>query len=250
MNRSVPEGGPGQATPGQGSPGPLRRSPAFRQAIAVGVATGAYGISCGALGVAAGLSIWQTMLTSLLLFSGGSQFAFFGVVAAGGTPAAAVAASGLLGVRNTFYGLQVVRLIDVRGWRRAAAAHLTIDESTAVAIGQSEPRERRIGFWATGLSIFALWNLMTLLGALLGDALGDPRSFGLDAAAAGAFVALLWPRLRGRDPLAAAALAIVITVVAAPVAPAGVPVLLAAVAAVLVGLLPSPRRHGERHGDR
>lgn len=217
--------------------GALRSSPAFRQALAVGLATGAYGISCGALGVAAGLSIWQTMLTSLLLFSGGSQFAFFGVVAAGGTPGAAVAASSLLGVRNMFYGLQVVRLIDARGWRRFAAAHLTIDESTAVAIGQSAPRERRIGFWVTGLTIFILWNLMTLVGAVLGDAMGDPRTYGLDAAAAGAFVALLWPRLRGRDPLAAAALAIVITVVAVPTVPAGVPVLLAGLAAVAVGLV-------------
>lgn len=216
----------------------VRRSPAFRQALAVGVATGAYGISCGALGVAAGLSIWQTMVTSLLLFSGGSQFAFFGVIGAGGSAGAAIAASGLLGVRNTFYGLQVVRLVDAHGWRRFAAAHLTIDESTAVAIGQSDPRERRIGFWATGLVVFALWNAMTLLGAVLGDAMGDPRQYGLDAAAAGAFVALLWPRLRGRDPMAAAAIAIVITVVTAPMVPAGVPVLLAALAALVVGLLP------------
>lgn len=216
----------------------LFSSPAARQGLAVGLATGAYGISCGALGVAAGLSLWQTQVTSLLLFSGGSQFAFFGVIAAGGTPAAAVATSSLLGVRNMFYGLQLVRLLNVRGWRRPAAAHLTIDESTAVALAQSERAERRRGFWVTGLAIFLLWNLTTLLGALLGTAIGDPRDYGLDAAAAGAFIALLWPRLRGRDPLAVAALAVVLTVVTAPALPAGVPVLLAGLAAVVVGLLP------------
>ena len=211
---------------------------AFRQGIAVGVATGAYGISCGALGVAAGLTVWQTMATSLLLFSGGSQFAFFGVVAAGGSPVSAVATSTLLGVRNMFYGLQLVRLLDPRGWRRLAAAHLTIDESTAVAISQQGPREQRIGFWTTGLAVFLLWNLMTLVGALVGNAIGDPRAYGLDAAAAGAFVALLWPRLRGREPLAVAGLAVVLTVVVAPFAPAGVPVLVAGLAALLVGLAP------------
>lgn len=215
------------------------RTPAAREGLAVGLATGTYGISCGALGVAAGLSVWQTMATSLLLFSGGSQFAFFGVITAGGAPVAAVATSTLLGVRNMFYGLQLVRLVDVRGWRRLAGAHLTIDESTAVAISQDDRRGQRVGFWVTGLAIFLMWNLMTLVGALLGNAIGDPRDYGLDAAAAGAFVALLWPRLRGRDPLAVAALAVVLTVVVAPFTAPGVPVLVAVAAALLVGL---PRR--------
>lgn len=223
---------------------PWWKTPAAREGLAVGLATGTYGISCGALGVAAGLSVWQTMATSLLLFSGGSQFAFFGVVAAGGGPVAAVATSSLLGVRNMFYGLQLVQLMDVRGWRRLVGAHMTIDESTAVAISQETRRGQHIGFWVTGLAIFLVWNVMTFVGAVLGNAIGDPRTYGLDAAAAGAFVALLWPRLRGRDPLAVAALAVVLTVVVAPFAPPGVPVLVAATAALVVGL--PARRSRER----
>lgn len=215
--------------------------PVVRKGLAVGLATGVYGISCGALGVAAGLSVWQTVLTSLLLFSGGSQFAFFGVVASGGSPVSAVATASLLGIRNGLYGLQLVRLLDVRGWRRPLVAHLTIDESTAVAVTQAEQRDQRLGFWVTGVTIFVLWNLTTLLGALLGTAMGDPRDFGLDAAAAAAFVGLLWPRLRGRDPLAVAALAVLLTVVVAPFTPPGVPILLAGTAALLVGL-PARRR--------
>ena len=222
------------------------QGPALRQGLAVGVATGAYGVSCGALGVAAGLSLWQTVATSLLLFSGGSQFAFFGVVASGGSPVAAVAASTLLGVRNAFYGLQMVRVLDIPGFLRPVAAHLTIDESTAVAIAQRDLRQARIGFWVTGVAVFVLWNLTTLLGALAGEAMGDPRAYGLDAAAAAAFVALLWPRLRGRDPMATAVLAVVLTVVVAPFAPTGVPVLVAASAAPVVGL--PPRRDPAQDG--
>ena len=226
------------------------QGPALRQGLAVGVATGAYGVSCGALGVAAGLSVWQTVATSLLLFSGGSQFAFFGVVAAGGSPLAAVAASTLLGVRNAFYGLQMVRVLDLPGFLRPVAAHLTIDESTAVAIAQRDIRQARISFWVTGVAVFVLWNLTTLLGALAGEAMGDPRAYGLDAAAAAAFVALLWPRLRGRDPMATAVLAVVLTVVVAPFAPTGVPVLVAATAALVVGLPargdPARGRYGTR----
>jgi predicted branched-subunit amino acid permease len=210
-----------------------------RKSVGVAVATGAYGITAGALAVAAGLSVLQAVTLSLLLFSGGSQFAFFGVVGAGGSPAAAVASSTLLGVRNGLYGLQVSQLLGVHRWKRALAAHLTIDESTAVAVTQPAPRQQRIGFWLTGAGIFVLWNAMTVVGAMAGSAMGDPRAYGLDAAAAAAFVALLWPRLRGRDPLATAALAVLITVVVAPFAPAGIPVLAAVVAALVVGL---PRR--------
>ena len=214
----------------------LRSRPVVRKGLAVGVASGLYGISCGALGVAAGLTVWQTMLTSLLLFSGGSQFAFFGVIGAGGSPVAAVATSSMLGIRNGLYGLELVKLLDVRGWRRPVVAHLTIDESSAVAITETDPRDQRLGFWVTGLAIFVLWNLTTLAGALLGSVMGDPKAWGLDAAAAAAFVGLLWPRLRGRDPLAVAALAVVLTVVVAPFTPPGVPILIATVAALVVGL--------------
>jgi predicted branched-subunit amino acid permease len=213
-----------------------RRTEVLRQSLSVGVATGAYGISFGALSVAAGLSLWQTMALSTLLFSGGSQFALVGIVAAGGSGLAAVATSSLLGVRNGLYGLQVARLLDVRGPRRAAAAQLTIDESTAVAIGQPEPSASRLGVWATGLAVFVFWNLMTLVGAVIGNALGDPRRYGLDAAAAAAFLALLWPRLRSHDARAVGVAAALIALLLAPHSPAGIPVLVAACAAVVAGL--------------
>ena len=206
--------------------------------MSVGIATGAYGISFGALSVAAGLNIWQTIALSALLFSGASQFAVVGIVAAGGAGGAAVATSTLLGMRNGLYGLQMSRLLGVRGLRRVPAAQLTIDESTAVAIAQPERSAQRLGFWGTGLSVFVLWNLTTILGAVVGNALGDPKRFGLDAAAPAAFCALLWPRLKSGDARAVAAVAAVIALAVAPHAPAGVPVLVAALAAIVAGLLP------------
>ena len=125
---------------------------------------------------------------------------------------------------------------------------MTLDESTAVAIAQPEPPAQRLGFWQTGIAVFVLWNLSTLLGALLGNALGDPRALGLDAAAAAAFVALLWPRLRSRDATATAVLAVLIALLTSPLLPAGVPVILAAVAALVVGLRPPGRHEGPLEG--
>lgn len=216
---------------------PERRSRVVRQGLSVALATGTYGISFGALSVAAGLSILQTQVLSLLLFSGGSQFAFVGVMAAGaaGGPAA-IATSTLLGVRNGLYGLQVARMLDVRGLRKVFAAQLTIDESTAVSVAQPETVAARLGFWVTGVGVFVLWNAMTLVGAVVGDAMGDARRYGLDAAAAAAFCALLWPRLKSRDAVAIAVLAALIAVLVAPHAPAGVPVLVAACTALLAGV--------------
>lgn len=203
------------------------------------LATGLYGISFGALSVVAGLSVAQTAALSLLLFSGGSQFALIGVVAAGGSPLAAVATSTLLGVRNMLYGAVVSPLLQVQGWRRVAAAQITIDESTAVAVGQREPAATRAGFWAAGLGVFVLWNAFTLVGALAGDALGDPRAWGLDAAAGAAFLALVWPRLAERRSQLVAGVAVVVTLALIPVTPAGIPVLAAAAAAIVVGFVGS-----------
>ena len=109
---------------------------ARKQGLSIGIASGAYGISFGALSIAAGLDVWQTMALSLLLFTGGSQFALVGILGSGGNPVTAVATSTLLGIRNGLYGLQTSRVLGVRGWRRAGAAHLTIDESTAISLAQ------------------------------------------------------------------------------------------------------------------
>ncbi|WP_432490878.1 AzlC family ABC transporter permease [Kineococcus gypseus] len=238
MSAPEPEREPGPA-PGPGpadAPTAAAVRTARRQGLAVGAATAVYGVSLGALAVANGLSVLQACATSLLLFSGGSQFALVGVLGGGGSAASAVAASTLLGVRNALYGVQVGTFLRVRGARRLLAAHWTIDESTAVGAAQGTDAARRAGFWVTGATVFAGWNLTTLAGALLGDALGDPRRYGLDSAAAAAFLALLWPRLRRREPVAVAVVAALVAAALVPVVPVGLPVVAAAAVALLAGL--------------
>ena len=216
---------------------PAVRSSIIRDGLAVGVATGAYGISFGAISVAAGLSILQTCALSLVVFTGASQFALVGVVASGGAPLSGALTGLLLGTRNTLYGLRLAPLLRWRGWRRAAAAQLLIDESTAMSVNRKSTAAARVGFLSTGLAVFALWNLATLGGAVAGEALGDPRTYGLDAAVGGAFLALLWPRLKDRRNRVAAVLAAALALSLVPATPAGVPVLAAAVVALAMGLL-------------
>jgi predicted branched-subunit amino acid permease len=216
------------------------RSAVLRQALSVGVASGAYAVSVGALSVAAGLTVLQAVALSALMFTGGSQFAFIGVLGAGGGGPAGVATAAFLGARNGFYGLQMSPLLHPRRGGRLLAAHLTIDESTAVgtaqlALNPDRPDLVRTGFWSTGAAVFVLWNGFTVVGALLGDALGDPRRYGLDAAAAGAFLALLWPRLSAARPRWVAGAATALALALVPLAPAGVPVLAAAAVGILAG---------------
>lgn len=211
------------------------QSPAVKTGSSIAVATGLYGISFGALAVTSGLSFWQAVALSALMFTGGSQFAFIGVIAGGGTGSAAFGAATLLGVRNMVYGMQMNALARPRGWRKAAAAHVTIDESTATAVVQEDLVEVRRGFWTAGLGVFILWNLFTVVGALMGDALGDPKAWGLDGAAVAAFLALLWPRLKAREPVAMAVVCALATVLAVPLVPPGVPILVAALVAAVWG---------------
>lgn len=212
----------------------MKLTAATRMGLSVSVATGLYGISFGALAVASGLSVWQAQALSLLMFTGGSQFAFIGAIAGGG-PAAMVSAT-LLGVRNMVYGAEMNAEFAPRGPRRLVQAQLTIDESVATCVGQDDPVERTRGFWTAGVGVYLLWNLFTLVGAVGGNALGDPRAWGLDGAATAAFLGLLWPRLRSRDMVTIGVVAAAVTLLLVPALPQGVPLLVAAVVAAIVAL--------------
>lgn len=169
------------------------------------------------------------------MFTGASQFALVGVVGAGGSVWAGAATAALLGSRNALYGLRLSSLLNVSGWRRAAASHFVIDETTAMAIARDTSVESRLAFWATGLAVFTLWNLGTLIGALATHALPNPKVLGFDAAPPAAFLALLAPRLRAREPMAIAIAAGVAALVCLPFVPAGIPLLIVALLVALYG---------------
>jgi 4-azaleucine resistance transporter AzlC len=205
-------------------------------AAGIGIAVGVYGVSFGVLAVAAGLSWVQACVMSMLVFTGASQFAFIGVLAVGGGALAATGPAVMLAVRNAAYGLSLAPILPARLRDRALAAQLVIDETTAMARAQDEPAAARRAFLATGVSVWLCWNAGTLLGALLGGGLGDPRRLGLDAMFPAAFLALLAPQLRRPGAPVAAVAGAAIAVVLVPFAPAGVPVI-AALAGVVPGLL-------------
>ena len=208
-----------------------------RDSLSVAITVGTYGVAFGVASVAAGFSVVQSCLFSLLTFTGASQFAAVGVVASGGAAASAVAAATILGTRNALYGIQMAPLLQVKGARRVFAAHVTIDESTGVALSQA-PRgvaAMREGFWITGTGVFVFWNIFTLLGALGAQALGNPASWGLDAAVPAAFLGLLWPRLQTNFLRAVALTAMGFAILVTPSLPAGLPIIATTSVAVVLG---------------
>jgi predicted branched-subunit amino acid permease len=215
---------------------PLPRN-TVRDALSVSLTVGAYGVAFGAASVAAGFSVLQSCLFSLFTFTGASQFAAIGVVASGGPALSAIATASMLGTRNALYGIQMAPILRVRGLRKILSAHVTIDESTGVSLSQA-PRgleAMRVGFWVTGLGVFLFWNLFTLLGALGAKALGNPASWGLDAAVPAVFLGLVWPRLENNFLRLVSVISMAFAIVITPLLPSGLPIIATASVAIVMG---------------
>jgi 4-azaleucine resistance transporter AzlC len=248
--RPVDPRGSDGARPGrQAGPGPddVPLAAKVRKDIWVlGAAVGVFGVSFGVLATTAGLSLAQACVMSVLVFTGASQFAVIGVLGTGGSLVSALGSALLLAARNAAYGVAMAPTLSRRSLgRRLLAAQLVIDESTAMATAQPGRRAREQAFWATGVAVFVCWNVGTVLGAVAGDAVGDPEALGLDAAFPAGFVALAVPHLRSRQGRVAAVCGTAIALALIPLAPAGVPIVAAAlgvVPAVLFAGGPPPER--------
>jgi 4-azaleucine resistance transporter AzlC len=208
--------------------------PVLSACITLGFAVGVFALLFGVAAVAAGGSVLQACVMSLLVFTGASQLSAATVLANGGSTASALGGALLLAARNGVYGLAMSRRLDGSLGRRLLAAQLTIDESTAMAATQADPRLQRAAFWITGCSVYLFWNIGTLVGALAGQSI-DPRTFGLDAAFPAAYLAMVWPLLRERRGLAAALIGAGVCLATVPVLPVGLPILCATLG-VLVGV--------------
>lgn len=212
-----------------------------KDAVIMGAAVGIFGAGFGVLAVDSGFSTLQACAMSLLVFTGASQYSAASVIGSGGDPVSAIGAALLLAARNGLYGMTMSNKISGSLLKRAGAAHLTIDESTALAVGQPDPADVEGAFFAGGLAVFVFWNIGTLAGALGGQVFGDADALGLDAAFAAGFVVLAMPALRTPAGRTAAILGGIIAAVATLGFRPGVPVILAAAGALGAYAIHTPR---------
>lgn len=214
----------------------------WRDLVAMAAYCAVIGLSFGAIAVAAGLPLWLACVMSLSVFAGGSQFMAVGVVASGGSPLAALAAALVLNARHVPFGLTMGDLLGKRWASKLVGAQLMVDESVAFALAQRDKPRQRPAFWACGAVMYVTWNLATLLGGVLGQAVGDPNTFGVDAAFPAGMLALVLPALREAENRRVAAAGVLIALLAVPFVPAGVPVLLALLGVLAATPWRTPRR--------
>jgi predicted branched-subunit amino acid permease len=215
----------------------------LRDVALVCLADGIVGLSFGATAVSGGLPWWLPVVMSLLVFAGGAQFAAVGVVLAGGSPVAAVAAGAVLNTRMFPYGLAVADVTGSAGsaggrwWVRLLGAHLVTDESVAFALRDADEGRRRTAFWTCGVALFTAWNVAVLLGVVAGSAVRNTAAFGLDATFPAVLLALALPTLADRRTRAAAFSGASAAVALTPFLPVGLPVL-ASLAGLAAGWRP------------
>ncbi|GAA1744663.1 AzlC family ABC transporter permease [Luedemannella helvata] len=207
----------------------------MRDVLALSVAAGFVGLSFGAIAIASGLPGWAVIAMSAIVFAGGSQFMAVSMLVAG-NPVAAVLGGLLLNARHFPFGMAVADVLGARWRNRLVGSHILIDESVAFALAQPDARLRRQAYWMTGFALFVCWNIGTVAGLLLGNAVGDPAAIGLDAAFPAGLLALILPGLREPAARRVAVIGALVAVLATPLLPAGLPVLLSLVGLVAAGV--------------
>jgi 4-azaleucine resistance transporter AzlC len=211
---------------------PARYRDGARRIAPIAVAAFAFALSFGVLARASGIGSVEAIVMSATTFAGSAQFAVASILGAAGGVASAIAAATLLNARYAPISVSVAPVFVGGRLRRLLESQLIVDESWALSRRTDGRYDRRLLVGA-GLVLYACWVGGTVIGALAGDALGDPASLGLDAAFPALFLAILVPQVRSRRALAAAVLGGTIALALVPVAPAGVPIVAAAAACLL-----------------
>ena len=191
-------------------------------------------VSFGVVAQDAGLSALAAIVMSLIVFAGSAQFAAIAIVGQGGTVGAAIGAAALMNSRFLPMGAAFGPSLPGGPLKRAAQGQAVVDASWALAARGDGSFDRWMLFGASAAQ-YVTWQAGTIAGALGGDLLGDPEALGLDAIYPAFFLALLLGEAHSRRAVVVALLGAAIALALVPVAPAGVPVLAASLAA-LIGL--------------
>ena len=200
-----------------------------------------FGLIFGVLGLAVGIPDWAVVLSSSLIFGGSSQVVFAQLWGAATPPPVIVATVGVVNLRHLLYSAAVAEYLRALPWRwKLLLAYLLTDEAFAAAIKRlrdGPPNAHRHFFLlGTGLTLWTGWQLSTLAGVLVGEAI--PATWSLDFSIALTFIALLVLSVHRRSD-AWAALAAAGAVIPALVLPHKLGLLAAAAIGIACGLFMS-----------
>ncbi len=197
-----------------------------------------FAIAYAVTGRAAGLSIWEVQLMSLTVFAGASQFAAAGMFASGTAAAGIIATTALLNVRHVLYGLSLSRQIPFTKVQRGIAAQFLTDEAYGVALVNGAKEAGGLSFsylLGAELSLYLIWNIATLAGALAGAFVPDPAALGVGVIFPLAFLGLLVPLLNNKTNVLVALFSGLLAWELSKVAAGGLVILLTGIGGALLG---------------
>jgi predicted branched-subunit amino acid permease len=208
----------------------------FRAGVRAGVpfalAGGLLAASFGVLARDVGMPGWAAIVMSAIVFAGSAQIAALTIIGAGGGLGSAIGAAALMNSRFLPMGIAIGPSLPGGAAKRAAQGQTVVDASWALAADGEGGFDRHVLFGSTAIQ-YTTWVAGTVLGVVAGAALGDPRTLGLDAIYPAFFLALMIGEIRSGRAVGVAALGALIALALVPVAPAGVPVLVASLASLL-----------------
>jgi 4-azaleucine resistance transporter AzlC len=213
-----------------------------RAGLPFAAASGVLALSFGVVAVDLGFPALATVAMSAIVFAGSAQFAALGIAAAGGGLGAAVLAAALMNSRFVPMGFALASSLHGSRLRRALEGQVVVDSSWAMAARGDGRFDREYLFGHTAVQ-YAAWVLGTTIGVVVPHL--DARALGLDAVFPAFFLALLAGELRDRRRVVVAGTGALLALSLVPFAPPGVPVLVAAGAALL-GLRAGPGRRPRR----
>ena len=220
-------------------PPPAPADPRLRRSFAAGARAGVpFAMASFVLAVSFGVVARPVMgpvapiVMSIIVFAGSAQFASLAVLAAKGGALAAIVAGALLNLRFVPMGIAIAPSLIHGRLGRAARGQAIVDASWALASRGGGRFDIEFLLGSTAVQ-YPAWVLGTVAGVLGGSLIGDPKALGLDAIFPAFFLGLLVPELRSRDGRTVAAVGAAIALLLTPIAPPGVPIIAASLAALL-----------------
>lgn len=197
-----------------------------------------FGITCGVMGLTAGLTPLETVMMSLLVFAGASQFIGITMLGAGITGWGIIVFTTLLvNLRHMLMGASLAPYMVRQPFSlQALLAFLLTDEAYAITISRIDQAGYNPSYQlGASFSLYVSWFLSTAAGVLVGSYIDDPLAWGLDFAMPVTFLVLLFPRLTDRTSLVVCLVAGIIAVAGAIYLPGKWYMIAACLVATIVG---------------
>ena len=202
-------------------------------------ATFAVGVTVSTIMIDIGTPSAVVMLASLSAFSGSGELAYAAVISSGGSVIAGLVSALLVSSRFGLLAMSMANRWPMSFWERVAAMQISGEPAVAAAITAKDPVTARRLYWQIALAMAAGWVGGSAAGIIVGNVIGDTRAIGLDAVFPAVLLGTVAASLRSKDSAVAAVLGGLVAVILVPIVPAGIPFLVAALAAFVATRVPA-----------